>query len=161
MDGKLYFRENSRMHPANLPLTTENRVRGMILLRDCVRQLIEYQTENYPDEIIKREQEKLNTLYDNFVKKYGRLFTRGNNLAFRDDGSYCLLCSLEVLDNEGNFERKADMFTKRTIKPHEPVTKVDTSSEALAVSISEKACVDLEYMAELSGQDRGRTDCRP
>ena len=144
VDGKLYFRENSRMHPANLPLTTENRVRGMILLRDCVRQLIEYQTENYPDEIIKREQEKLNTLYDNFVKKYGRLFTRGNNLAFRDDSSYCLLCSLEVLDNEGNFERKADMFTKRTIKPHEPVTKVDTSSEALAVSISEKACVDLE-----------------
>ena len=152
VDGKLYFRENSRMHPANLPLTTENRVRGMILLRDCVRQLIEYQTENYPDEIIKREQEKLNTLYDNFVKKYGRLFTRGNNLAFRDDSSYCLLCSLEVLDNEGNFERKADMFTKRTIKPHEPVTKVDTSSEALAVSISEKACVDLEYMAELSGK---------
>lgn len=151
-DGKLYFRENSRMHPANLPLTTENRVRGMILLRDCVRQLIEYQTENYPDEIIKREQEKLNTLYDNFVKKYGRLFTRGNNLAFRDDSSYCLLCSLEVLDNEGNFERKADMFTKRTIKPHEPVTKVDTSSEALAVSISEKACVDLEYMSELSGK---------
>lgn len=152
VDGKLYFRENSRMHPANLPLTTENRVRGMILLRDCVRQLIEYQTENYPDEIIKREQEKLNTLYDNFVKKYGRLFTRGNNLAFRDDSSYCLLCSLEVLDNEGNFERKADMFTKRTIKPHEPVTKVDTSSEALAVSISEKACVDLEYMSELSGK---------
>ena len=152
VDGKVYFRENSRMFPVNLPLTTENRVRGMIGLRDCVRQLIEYQSEDYPDHVIKAEQEKLNSLYDAYVKKYDRLFTRGNKLAFSDDSSYCLLCSLEVLDNEGNFKRKADMFTKRTIKPHQPVTKVDTSSEALAVSISEKAGVDLDYMAELSGK---------
>lgn len=154
VDGKIYFRENSRMYPANLPLTTENRARGMIVLRDCVRQLIEYQSENYPDDMIKTQQEKLNTLYDDYVKKYGRLFARGNKIAFSDDSSYCLLCSLEVLDDEGNFKRKADMFSKRTIKPHEPVTKVDTSSEALAVSISEKASVDLDYMAELSGKTK-------
>lgn len=152
VDGKLYFRENSRMHPVTLPLTTENRVRGMIGLRDCVRQLILYQSENYPEDRIKEEQEKLNRLYDAYVKKYDRLYTRGNNLAFSDDSSYCLLCSLEVLDDEGNFKRKADMFTKRTIKPHEPVTKVDTASEALAVSISEKAGVDLPYMSALSGK---------
>ena len=152
VDGKLYFRIDSRMEPVELPLTTENRVRGMIALRDCTRQLIEYQAENHPDEIIRREQEKLNGLYDAYVKKYGRLYTRGNNLAFSDDSSYPLLCSLEVLDNEGNFARKADMFTKRTIRPHEAVTSVDTASEALAVSISEKARVDMEYMAELSGK---------
>ena len=152
VDGKLYFRIDSRMEPVDLPLTTENRVRGMIALRDCTRQLIEYQAENYPDEIIRREQEKLNGLYDAYVKKYGRLYTRGNNLAFSDDSSYPLLCSLEVLDNEGNFARKADMFTKRTIRPHEPVTQVDTASEALAVSLSEKARVDLGFMSELSGK---------
>lgn len=152
VDGKLYFRENSRMHPVTLPLTTENRVRGMVGLRDCVRQLILYQSENYPEDRIKEEQEKLNRLYDAYVKKYDRLYTCGNNLAFSDDSSYCLLCSLEVLDDEGNFKRKADMFTKRTIKPHEPVTKVDTASEALAVSISEKAGVDLPYMSALSGK---------
>lgn len=152
VDGKLYFRIDSRMEPVELPLTTENRVRGMIALRDCTRQLIEYQTENHPDEIIRREQEKLNGLYDAYVKKYGRLYTRGNNLAFSDDSSYPLLCSLEVLDNEGNFARKADMFTKRTIRPHEPVTQVDTASEALAVSLSEKAQVDLGFMSELSGK---------
>ena len=152
VDGKLYFRIDSRMEPVNLPLTTENRVRGMIALRDCTRQLIEYQAENHPDEIIRREQEKLNGLYDAYVKKYGRLYTRGNNLAFSDDSSYPLLCSLEVLDNEGNFARKADMFTKRTIRPHEPVTQVDTASEALAVSLSEKAQVDLGFMSELSGK---------
>ena len=152
VDGKLYFRENSRMHPVTLPLTTENRVRGMIGLRDCVRQLILYQSENYPEDRIKEEQEKLNRLYDAYVKKYDRLYTCGNNLAFSDDSSYCLLCSLEVLDDEGNFKRKADMFTKRTIKPHEPVTKVDTASEALAVSISEKAGVDMPYMSALSGK---------
>lgn len=152
VDGKLYFRIDSRMEPVDLPLTTENRVRGMIALRDCTRQLIEYQAENHPDEIIRREQEKLNGLYDAYVKKYGRLYTRGNNLAFSDDSSYPLLCSLEVLDNEGNFARKADMFTKRTIRPHEPVTQVDTASEALAVSLSEKAQVDLGFMSELSGK---------
>lgn len=152
VDGKLYFRIDSRMEPVELPLTTENRVRGMIALRDCTRQLIEYQAENHPDEIIRCEQEKLNGLYDAYVKKYGRLYTRGNNLAFSDDSSYPLLCSLEVLDNEGNFARKADMFTKRTIRPHEPVTQVDTASEALAVSLSEKAQVDLGFMSELSGK---------
>lgn len=152
VDGKLYFRIDSRMEPVELPLTTENWVRGMIALRDCTRQLIEYQAENYPDEIIRREQEKLNGLYDAYVKKYGRLYTRGNNLAFSDDSSYPLLCSLEVLDNEGSFARKADMFTKRTIRPHEPVTQVDTASEALAVSLSEKAQVDLGFMSELSGK---------
>lgn len=152
VDGKLYFRIDSRMEPVDLPLTTENRVRGMMALRDCARQLIAYQMENYPDEIIWREQEKLGSLYDAYVKKYGRLCTRGNHLAFSDDGSYPLLCSLEVLDNEGNFARKADMFTKRTIRPHEPVTQVDTASEALAVSLSEKAQVDLGFMSELSGK---------
>ena len=152
VDGKLYFRIDSRMEPVDLPLTTENRVRGMMALRDCARQLIAYQMENHPDKIIRREQEKLGSLYDAYVRKYGRLYTRGNNLAFSDDSSYPLLCSLEVLDNEGNFARKADMFTKRTIRPHEPVTQVDTASEALAVSLSEKAQVDLGFMSELSGK---------
>lgn len=152
VDGKLYFRENSRMHPVNASVTAENRIRGMIALRDCVRTLIEYQTENFPDEVIQREQVKLNALYDSYVKKYDRLFSRGNNLAFCEDSSYCLLCSLEVLDDEGNFKQKADMFSKRTIRPHVPVTHVDTASEALAVSISEKARVDMEYMSELSGK---------
>ena len=152
VDGKLYFRIDSRMEPVNLPLTTENRVRGMMALRDCARQLIAYQMENHPDEIIWREQEKLGSLYDAYVKKYGRLCTRGNHLAFSDDGSYPLLCSLEVLDNEGNFARKADMFTKRTIRPNMPVAQVDTASEALAVSLSEKAQVDLAFMSERSGK---------
>ena len=152
VDGKLYFRIDSRMEPVDLPLTTENRVRGMMALRDCARQLIAYQMENHPDEIIRREQEKLGSLYDAYVKKYGRLCTRGNHLAFSDDGSYPLLCSLEVLDNEGNFARKADMFTKRTIRPNMPVAQVDTASEALAVSLSEKAQVDLSFMSERSGK---------
>ena len=152
VDGKLYFRIDSRMEPVNLPLTTENRVRGMMALRDCARQLIAYQMENHPDEIIWREQEKLGSLYDAYVKKYGRLCTRGNHLAFSDDGSYPLLCSLEVLDNEGNFARKADMFTKRTIRPNMPVAQVDTASEALAVSLSEKAQVDLGFMSKHSGK---------
>ena len=152
VDGKLYFRIDSRMEPVELPLTTENRVRGMIALRDCTRQLIAYQMENHPDEIIRREQEKLGSLYDAYVKKYGRLCTRGNHLAFSDDGSYPLLCSLEVLDNEGNFARKADMFTKRTIRPNMPVAQVDTASEALAVSLSEKAQVDLGFMSKHSGK---------
>ncbi len=153
VDGKLYFRIDSRMEPVDLPLTTENRVRGMMALRDCARQLIAYQMENYPDEIIWREQEKLGSLYDAYVKKYGRLCTRGNHLAFSDDGSYPLLCSLEVLDNEGNFARKADMFTKRTIRPNIPVAQVDTASEALAVSLAEKAQVDLGFMSERSGKN--------
>ena len=152
VDGKLYFRIDSRMEPVNLPLTTENRVRGMMALRDCARQLIAYQMENHPGEIIRREQEKLDSLYDAYVKKYGRLCTRGNHLAFSDDSSYPLLCSLEVLDNEGNFARKADMFTKRTIRPNTPVAQVDTASEALAVSLSEKAQVDLSFMSERSGK---------
>ena len=152
VDGKLYFRIDSRMEPVDLPLTTENRVRGMMALRDCARQLIAYQMEDHPDEIIRQEQEKLGRLYDAYVRKYGRLCTRGNHLAFSDDSSYPLLCSLEVLDNEGNFARKADMFTKRTIRPNTPVAQVDTASEALAVSLSEKARVDLGFMSELSGK---------
>ena len=152
VDGKVYYRGNSRMYPATLSVTAENRIRGMIAIRECVRRLIEYQTENYPDEEIRREQAELNRLYDDYTKKYGLLSSRGNGLAFGEDSSYCLLCSLEVLDEEGNLKRKADMFTKRTIRPHEAVTSVDTASEALAVSISEKARVDMEYMAELSGK---------
>ena len=152
VDGKVYFRENSRMNPVEFSVTAENRIRGMIALRDCVRRLIDYQTEGYPDEDIQKEQTRLNTLYDDYTKKYGLLSSRGNSLAFGEDSSYFLLCSLEVLDEEGNFKRKADMFTKRTIRPHVAVTTVDTASEALAVSIAEKARVDMSFMAELSGK---------
>ena len=152
VDGKVYYRENSRMHPIEVSVTAENRIRSMIAIRECVRRLIEYQTEGYPDEDIQKEQAELNRLYDDYTKKYGLLSSRGNSLAFGEDSSYCLLCSLEVLDEEGNLKRKADMFTKRTIRPHEAVTSVDTASEALAVSISEKAREDMEYMAELSGK---------
>lgn len=152
VDGKVYYRENSRMHPIEVSVTAENRIRSMIAIRECVRRLIEYQTEGYPDEDIQKEQAELNRLYDDYTKKYGLLSSRGNSLAFGEDSSYCLLCSLEVLDEEGNLKRKADMFIKRTIRPHEAVTSVDTASEALAVSISEKARVDMEYMAELSGK---------
>ena len=152
VDGKVYFRENSRMNPVEVSVTAENRIRGMIALRDCVRRLIDYQTEGYPDEDIQKEQARLNTLYDGYTKKYGLLSSRGNSLAFGEDSSYFLLCSLEVLDEEGNFKRKADMFTKRTIRPHVAVTSVDTASEALAVSIAEKARVDMPFMAELSGK---------
>ncbi len=152
VDGSIYFRENSRMHPVEVSATAESRIRGMIALRDQVRKVIEYQTENYEDWYIQKEQEKLNTLYDQFEAKYGRINSRGNSLAFSEDSGYYLLCSLEVLDDEGNFLRKADMFSKRTIRPHEAVTSVDTASEALAVSISEKARVDMEYMSELSGK---------
>ena len=152
VDGKVYFRENSRMNAVEVSVTAENRIRGMIALRDCVRRLIDYQTEGYPDEDIQKEQTRLNTLYDDYTKKYGLLSSRGNSLAFGEDSSYFLLCSLEVLDEEGNFKRKADMFTKRTIRPHVAVTTVDTASEALAVSIAEKARVDMSFMAELSGK---------
>lgn len=152
VDGQVYYRENSLMHPMEVSVTAENRIRGMIELRECVRRLIEYQTEGYPDEDIQAEQKKLNSLYDGFTAKYGLISSRGNKLAFSEDSSYCLLCSLEVLDEQGNLKRKADMFSKRTIRPHVAVTSVDTASEALAVSISEKACVDMDYMAELSGK---------
>lgn len=152
VDGQVYYRENSLMHPMEVSVTAENRIRGMIELRECVRRLIEYQTEGYPDEDIQAEQKKLNSLYDRFTAKYGLISSRGNKLAFAEDSSYCLLCSLEVLDEQGNLKRKADMFSKRTIRPHVAVTSVDTASEALAVSISEKACVDMDYMAELSGK---------
>lgn len=151
-DCDYYYRENSLMHPMEVSVTAENRIRGMIELRECVRRLIEYQTEGYPDEDIQAEQKKLNSLYDSFTAKYGLISSRGNKLAFSEDSSYCLLCSLEVLDEQGNLKRKADMFSKRTIRPHVAVTSVDTASEALAVSISEKACVDMGYMAELSGK---------
>ena len=152
VDGQVYYRENSLMHPVEVSVTAENRIRGMIELRECVRRLIEYQTEGYPDEDIAAEQQKLNALYDSFTAKYGLISSRGNKLAFSEDSSYCLLCSLEVLDEQGNLKRKADMFTRRTIRPHVAVTSVDTASEALAVSISEKARVDMDYMAELSGK---------
>ena len=152
VDGQVYYRENSLMHPVEVSVTAENRIRGMIELRECTRRLIEYQTEGYPDEEIAAEQQKLNALYDSFIAKYGLINSRGNKLAFSEDSSYCLLCSLEVLDEQGNLKRKADMFTRRTIRPHVAVTSVDTASEALAVSISEKARVDMDYMAELSGK---------
>lgn len=152
VDGKIYFRENSRMAPVDVSATAENRIKGMIEIRDCVRKLIELQTEDYPDSAIKAEQERLNTLYDSFTSKYGLLNSRANSSAFSQDSSFSLLSALEVLGDEGQLERKADMFFKRTIKPHTPVTSVDTASEALAVSMGEKACVDMEYMCELSGK---------
>ena len=152
VNGQIYFRENDRMTPATLSMTAANRIKGLIEIRDCVRKLIEYQTEDYPEEMIQTEQENLNRLYDAFAKKYGLINSRGNYLAFASDESYFLLCSLEVLDDEGNFKRKADMFTKRTIKPHREVTSVETASEALALSIGEKARVDLPYMEQLTGK---------
>ena len=152
VDGRVYFRENDRMHPASVSMTAENRIKGLIQIRDCVRKLIEYQTEDYPEEMIRTEQENLNRLYDVYTAKYGLINSRGNYLAFASDESYFLLCSLEVLDDEGNFKRKADMFTKRTIKPHRKVTSIETASEALALSIGEKARVDLPYMEQLTGK---------
>ena len=152
VDGRVYFRENDRMQPASVSMTAENRIKGLIQIRDCVRKLIEYQTDDYPEEMICTEQENLNRLYDVYTAKYGLINSRGNYLAFASDESYFLLCSLEVLDDEGNFKRKADMFTKRTIKPHREVTSVETASEALALSIGEKARVDLPYMEQLTGK---------
>lgn len=152
VDGDVYFRENSLMRKVELNTTAENRVKGMIELRDCVRTLIEYQTENYSDDEIKAQQAKLNTLYDNYTKKYGLINSRGNSLAFSEDSSYFLLCSLEVLDEYGELERKADMFTKRTIRAKHEVTKVDTADEALAVSLAEKAKIDIAFMGKLSGK---------
>lgn len=152
VDGRVYFRENDRMQPASVSMTAENRIKGLIQIRDCVRKLIEYQTDDYPEEMIRTEQENLNRLYDVYTAKYGLINSRGNYLAFASDESYFLLCSLEVLDDEGNFKRKADIFTKRTIKPHREVTSVETASEALALSIGEKARVDLPYMEQLTGK---------
>ena len=152
VDGNIYFRENSYMKPVDASATAENRIKGMIGIRDCVRNLIDLQRENYPDEYIEAEQKKLNTLYDDFTKKYGLINSRANASAFSDDSSYFLLAALEVVE-DGKLIRKADMFTKRTIKPHIPATHADTASEALALSIGEKARVDMEYMSELTGKD--------
>ena len=153
VDGHIYYRENSRMNPVEVSKTAESRIRGMIELRDCVRTLLEYQTEDYPDEEIKAQQAKLNTLYDAFTRKYGLINSRGNAIAFDQDSSYFLLCSLEILDEDRNLKRKADLFTKRTIRSHKPAEKVDTAVEALALSIGEKAHVDMDYMGRLTGKD--------
>jgi len=152
LDDKIYFRENSRMSPAIVSATAENRIKGMVAIRDSVRNLIELQTEDYPDSEIKQAQEKLNTLYDSFTKKYGLINSRANTSAFSDDSSYALLSALEVINENGELERKADMFYKRTIKPHKAITEVDTADEALAVSMGEKATIDMEYMRELTGK---------
>ena len=152
VDDKIYYRENSRMAPVDVSATAENRIKGMIAIRDCVRNLIEMQTADYPDYEVEKEQQKLNELYDTFSKKYGLINSRANVSAFSQDSSFALLSALEVLDENGELERKADMFTKRTIKPHTPVTSVDTASEALAVSMGEKAQVDMEYMCSLTGK---------
>ena len=152
VDGKVYYRENSRMNPVEVSVTATNRIKGLIGIRDCVRTLIEYQTEDWPDQDIQAQQRKLNALYDAFVDKYGRINSRANSSAFSMDSAYFLLTSLEVLDDERNFVRKADMFTKRTIKQRITITHVDTASEALAVSLAEKAKVDMDYMAELTGK---------
>ena len=152
VNDKIYYRENSRMTPVDCSATAENRIKGMIRIRDSVRTLLEIQTEDYPDSEIKAEQEKLNRLYDEFTKKYGLINSRANVSAFSQDSSYSLLSALEVLDDNGELERKADLFTKRTIKPHTPVTAVDTASEALAVSMGEKASVDMAYMCALTGK---------
>ena len=152
VDDKTYYRENSRMAPVDVSATAENRIKGMIAIRDCVRNLIEMQTADYPDYEVEKEQQKLNKLYDTFSKKYGLINSRANVSAFSQDSSFALLSALEVLDENGELERKADMFTKRTIKPHIPVTSVDTASEALAISMGEKAQVDMEYMCSLTGK---------
>ena len=152
VDGDIYYRENSVMHKVELSVTAENRIKGMVKIRDCTRKLIEYQLEGYSDDLIRQEQQTLNRLYDDFTSQYGLLNSRANNTAFSDDSSYCLLCSLEVLDENGALVRKADMFSKRTIRQQEPVTSCDTAADALAVSLSEKAKVDLQYMGKLTGK---------
>ena len=153
VNDKLYYREDSRMNPVEVSKTAESRIRGMIGLRDCVRTLLEYQTEDYPDDMIRQQQAKLNDLYDRFTHDYGLINSRGNAIAFDQDSSYFLLCSLEVLDEEGGLKRKADLFTKRTIRSHRPAERVDTAVEALALSIGEKARVDMAYMGQLTGKD--------
>ena len=152
VDDKIYYRENSRMTPVEVSATAENRIKGMIAIRNSVRTLIELQTEDYPDSEIKAEQERLNRLYDTFSGKYGLINSRANTSAFSQDSSFSLLSALEIIGEDGELERKADMFSKRTIKPHTPVTSVDTASEALAVSLGEKATIDMDYMMELSGK---------
>ncbi len=152
VDGDIYFRENSRMNKVDVSLTAQNRIKGMIEIRDCVKELMEYQTEGYSEVDIKAQQEKLNTLYDTYTAKYGLINSRGNNMAFSNDSSYFLLCSLEVLNDNGELERKADMFTKRTIGAKKEITHVYTASEALAVSLGEKARIDMEFMSQLTGK---------
>ena len=152
VDDKIYYRENSRMTPVEVSATAENRIKGMIVIRNSVRTLIELQTEDYPDSEIKAEQERLNRLYDTFSGKYGLINSRANTSAFSQDSSFSLLSALEIIGEDGELERKADMFSKRTIKPHTPVTSVDTASEALAVSLGEKATIDMDYMMGLSGK---------
>ena len=155
VDGTVYFRENSRMVRPDLNATAEARVKGLVGLRECVQQLIDLQMDAAtPDSAVQDKQAELNRLYDSFSAKYGLINDRANRLAFADDSSYYLLCALEVIDENGKLERKADMFTKRTIKPHQAVAVVDTASEALAVSISEKACVDMDYMSQLTGKTK-------
>ncbi|MBS4026875.1 MAG: DEAD/DEAH box helicase family protein, partial [Clostridia bacterium] len=151
VDGTIYYRENSRMNRVETSVTAEGRIKGMVVIRDCVRDLIQYQTEDYSDEVIREQQHKLNRLYDEFTAKYGLLNSRGNNMAFSDDSSSCLLCSLEIINENGELERKADMFTKRTIRQRTTVTHVDTATEALAISIAEKARVDMGFMQDLTG----------
>ena len=153
VNDKLYYREDSRMNPVEVSKTAESRIRGMVELRDCVRKLLEYQTEDYPDGMIRQQQAKLNDLYDRFTHDYGLINSRGNAIVFDQDSSYFLLCSLEVLDEEGGLKRKADLFTKRTIRSHRPAERVDTAVEALALSIGEKARVDMAYMGQLTGKD--------
>ena len=153
VNDKLYYRENSRMNPVEVSKTAESRIRGMIGLRDCVRTLLEYQTEDYPESVIRQQQTELNGLYDRFTRDYGLINSRGNAIAFDQDSAYFLLCSLEVLDEEGGLKRKADLFTKRTIRSHRPAERVDTAVEALALSIGEKARVDMAYMGQLTGKD--------
>ena len=150
INDTVYYRENSRMYEKDLPATTINRIKNMVQIRDCVRHLIELQVENESEQDIHKEQNRLNALYDNFVRRYGRINTRGNNQAFQDDSSYYLLCSLEILDSKGNFKRKADIFSKKTIKARVEVTKVDTANEALILSLTEKAKVDIDYMTSLT-----------
>ena len=153
VNDKLYYREDSRMNPVEVSKTAESRIRGMIGLRDCVRMLLEYQTEDYPDGMIRQQQAKLNDLYDRFTHDYGLINSRGNAIVFDQDSSYFLLCSLEVLDEEGGLKRKADLFTKRTVRSHRPAERVDTAVEALALSIGEKARVDMAYMGQLTGKN--------
>ena len=152
VDDKIYYRENSRMTPVEVSATAENRIKGMVAIRNSVRTLIELQTEDYPDSEIKAEQERLNRLYDTFSGKYGLINSRANTSAFSQDSSFSLLSALEIIGEDGELERKADMLSKRTIKPHTPVTSVDTASEALAVSLGEKATIDMDYMMGLSGK---------
>lgn len=153
VNDKLYFRENSRMIPVTVSATAESRIKGLIIIRDCTRNLIELQADDYPGEDIKAAQELLNAKYDNFTAKYGLINSRANKSAFSDDSSFALVSALEILGDEGQLERKADIFFKRTIMPHKPITQVDTASEALAVSIGEKACIDMEYMQSLTGKE--------